>query len=640
MITYIFPFALIEKGSRIAIWGSGKVGQDYWEQIKVLDYCEIIDFVDKNAVDENWMIHSVEHLNEDVDYIVIAVSNPTAIEEIRTELIRRKIAPDKIVSDIKFVGDLRCKLNTREVVLKNSWKQLVQDYMDNSLGRFEYFDTVIRDLHNYQDKDYIRNSVKKVISTFSPEEQVVLLRALMLAECFDAAMMQQYMSCFTKLKNKELVVYLLYEIVWTEITHEEYRYDEYYNDRRNIIKRNTESLLENKTFLLKKRQFAPGQRVQKVCILRQSLPDYSKSSATRLAIDWANELSKRGCEVLILSANYLERMDRVSFIRLHGLQEGFEMNGQYKSKNVYVEKAKGINIADKMCYMLNRLNSFSPDLIIDTCADYEMLSSIVYQYFPLIQIPFRGVNSCTFHHRCIVNNSKELFEIDWARFHSVKKENAVFLSRIGDTQADLNRIASVERKSGRKQYSISENSFLLASVSNRLNIELNCEFIDCVAGILNKHENIVWILVGTDSFPYIQERYELLLQSGRIILWGYENELLTFYKRLDVSMFIYPKATGNGACAYYALLSETAVLTMKCNGDIAAVIGRDNMIENDIHKFGRKIEELYHNSELLRNQWEREIKYSHSNIGTVENYVTGILGTCDEIVREEFQYEC
>lgn len=635
MITYIFPFNLIEKGSRISIWGSGKVGQDYWEQIKVLDYCEIIDFVDKNAVDENWIIHSAEHLNEDVDYIVIAVSNPIAIEEIRTELICRKVAPDKIVSDIKFVGDLRCKLNVREVVLRNLWKQLVKDYMDNSLGRFEYLDTVIRDLHDYEDKDYIRNSVKKVISDFSPEEQVVLLRVLMQAECFDAAMMQQYMSCFAELKNKELVVYLLYEIVWTEIAHEEYRYDEYYNDRRNIIKKNTESLLENKTYLLRKRQFAPGQRVQKVCILRQDLPDYSESAATKLAIDWANELAKRGCEVLILVAGYLEHLDVASIIGLHGLQQRIEMNGQYTLKDVYVEKAKGINIADKMCYMLNRLNSFCPDLVIDTCADYEMLSSIVYQYFPLIQIPFRGVNSCTFHHRCIVN-SKELFETDWARFHSVKKENAIFLTRVGDIQERLSRIESVERKSGRRKYSISENSFLLASVSNRLNRELNGEFIDCVAGILVKHENIVWILVGTDNFPYIQERYELLLQSGRIILWGYENDLSTFYKRLDISMFIYPKATGNAGCVSRALLSGTAVLTMKCNGDIASVIGIDNMVENDIQKFGSRIEELYYNSGLLRNQWEKEIKYYHSKRGTVENYITKILETQNEIVMEEF----
>lgn len=639
MITYIFPFNLIEKGSRISIWGSGKVGQDYWEQIKVLDYCEIIDFVDKNAVDENWMVHSVEHLNEDVDHVVIAVSNPIAIEEIRTELIHRKVAPDKIVSDIKFVGDLRCKLNVREVVLRNLWKQLVKDYMDNSLGRFEYLDTVIRDLHNYEDKDYIRNSVKKLITDFSPEEQVVLLRALMQAECFDAEMMQQYMSCFTELKNKELVVYLLYEIVWMEAVHEEYRYDEYYNDRRNIIKRNTESLLENKTYILKKRQFAPGQRVQKICVLRHILQDYSKKSDTILAIDWANELSKRGCEVLILVAGYLESLDVASFIGIHGLQEVFEMNEQNTLKDVYVERAKGTNITDKMCYMLNRINSFCPDLVIDTCGDYEMLSSIVYQYFPLIQIPFRGVNSCTFHHRCIVH-SKEAFEIDWARFHSIKKENAVFLARIGDMQKILSSIESVERKSGRKKYSISENSFLLASVSNRLNRELNGEFIDCVASILNKYENMVWILVGTDSFPYIQERYELLLQSGRIILWGYENELSTFYKRLDVSMFIYPKTTGNGTCAYYALLSETAVITMKCNGDIANGIGIENMVENDIQKFGNRIEELYHNSDLLRNQWEREIKHCNSNVVSVANYITKILETHDEIVREEFQYEC
>lgn len=635
MIQYIFPFDRIEKGSRIALWGSGKVGQDYWKQIRNTKYCEIIDIVDRSALEENWVIHPVEYLNTSADYIVIAVSNPIAIRQIRKELIRHDVNPDKIVSEIRTAEDTFCELKVEDIVSQNLWKSLIKEYNDNSFGSFEYFSLLINDLHNYKDKDKIKNLIKNVIAGFTAEEQIILLRVFMQAECFDGEMMRQYISSLSKLKNKELVVFLLYEIVWTEIAHEEYRYEDYYNDRRMIIKENTKVLLKNKYYSLQKRRLGSGQRIKKVCILRQNLPDYADSSATQLAISWANELSKMGCEVLILSAGYLEGLNIVSFIRIHGLQEPFEENTQYIIENVNIEKAKGTNIAEKMCYMLNRINDFCPDLVIDTCADYEMLSSIIYQYFPLIQIPFRGVNSCTFHHRCIVN-SKELFEADWEKFHSIKKENAVFLQRTRSFQEELSRIESVERKTERKKYSIPEKSFLLASVSNRVKKELNYDFIDCIAGILNKYESMVWILVGTDSFPYIQEQYDKLLRAGRIILWGYENELLTFYKRLDVSMFIYPETTGNAACAAYALWSETAVLTMRCNGDIASAIGIDNMIVNDIQEFERKIEELYNNPELLHQQWEREIEHFNGHMGTVENYVRTILEIGDEIVREKF----
>lgn len=635
MIQYIFPFDKIEKGSRIAVWGSGKVGQDYWKQIRATGYCEMVDIVDKNAVEGDWIVHSAEYLDTSVDHIVIAVSDPIVTAQIREELIRRGVTPDKIVSGIREAGDTFCELKVRDIISRNLWKKLIKEYEDHSFGRFEYFSLLINDLHHYENKDVIRSLIKGVILDFSSAEQVILLRIFMQAECFDAEMMRQYMSGLTGLENKELVVFLLYEIVWTEIVHEEYRYDDYYNDRRMIIKENTKALLRNRCYSLQKRRFAAGQRIKKVCILRQNLPDYTRSSATQLAVNWANEFSKTGCEVLILSAGYLEDLNIVSFIRLYGLQEPFEENARYTMENVNVEKAKGENIAEKMCYMLNRINEFCPDLVIDTCADYEMLSSIIYQHFPLIQIPFRGENSCTFHHRCIVN-SKELFEKDWERFHSVKKENAVFLQRTREFKEDLNRIGLIERKTGRKEYSISEDSFLLASVSNRLKRELNCKFIDCIAGILNKYENMVWILVGTDSFPYIEEQYETLVRSGRIILWGYENDLLSFYKRLDVSMFIYPETTGNGGSAVYALWSETAVLTMRCNGDIASSIGIDNMVENDLQKFRDKIEELYNNPELLHKQWEREAEYFSSNIGTVEDYIRTILETGNEIVRENF----
>lgn len=635
MIQYIFPFDKIDKGSSIVVWGSGKVGQDYWKQIMTTRYCENIDIVDKCATEEDWIVHSAEYLNISADYIVIAVSDPIAVERIREELIHRGVELDKIVSDIRTAEDAFCELKTEDIKSQNIWKRLIKEYKNNSFGRFEYLSLLINDLHNYENKDEIRSLIKRVISDFIPEEQVILLRIFMQAECFDDEMMRQYMSCLTELKNKELVVFLLYEIVWAEIAHEEYRYDNYYNDRRKIIKENTEALLKNKYYSLQKRQFVAGQRIRKVCILRQNLPDYSRSSASQLAIDWANEFSKMGCEVLILSAGYLDGLNIVSFIRLHGLQESFEENSQYIVKNVRIEKAKGENISEKMCYMLNRINEFCPDLIIDTCADYEMLSSIIYQFFPLIQIPFRGVNSCTYHHRCIVN-SKELFEIDWDRFHSVKKENVIFLRRTRAFQEDLNRIESVERGVERKKYSISEDSFLLASVSNRLIKELNCEFIDCIACILNKYENMIWILVGVDSFPYIQEQYEKLIQSGRIILWGYEDEILSFYKRLDIGMFIYPETTGNAGSAGYALWSQAAVLTMRCNGDIASTIGIDNMVENDILKFRSKIEELYNNPALLHKQWKREMEYFNGHIGTVENYIKTMLDIGNEIVKEKF----
>jgi len=37
-MNYLFPYNLVEKGSKIAIYGFGNVGQDFFEQIITMNY--------------------------------------------------------------------------------------------------------------------------------------------------------------------------------------------------------------------------------------------------------------------------------------------------------------------------------------------------------------------------------------------------------------------------------------------------------------------------------------------------------------------------------------------------------------------------------------------------------------------------
>lgn len=45
---HLFPYELVEKGSRIIIYGAGEVGRSFVEQINANHYCEIIAIVDRN----------------------------------------------------------------------------------------------------------------------------------------------------------------------------------------------------------------------------------------------------------------------------------------------------------------------------------------------------------------------------------------------------------------------------------------------------------------------------------------------------------------------------------------------------------------------------------------------------------------
>lgn len=96
---YLFPFELIRQGSRVVIWGAGKVGKAYYKQLMHTHYCDTILWVDVNWKKyENENVVAPENLREkDYDFIVVAVKRESMASEIRKILLNMKVDAEKIV---------------------------------------------------------------------------------------------------------------------------------------------------------------------------------------------------------------------------------------------------------------------------------------------------------------------------------------------------------------------------------------------------------------------------------------------------------------------------------------------------------------------------------------------------------------
>lgn len=82
----LFPFELIPKDSRIIIYGAGRVGFDYLQQMKHSNYVNVVGVVDINP-DEKKNVMSVRMLNElDFDYIVLATKIDLIAESMKETL--------------------------------------------------------------------------------------------------------------------------------------------------------------------------------------------------------------------------------------------------------------------------------------------------------------------------------------------------------------------------------------------------------------------------------------------------------------------------------------------------------------------------------------------------------------------------
>lgn len=98
-IVYLFPFNKVDKGSRIIIYGAGKVGLEYYEQVTSLQYCEIIQWVDKNYFNyEDNRIHDIKSIrNAEYDYLVIAIASKESVQLVAEAMINMGVPKEKII---------------------------------------------------------------------------------------------------------------------------------------------------------------------------------------------------------------------------------------------------------------------------------------------------------------------------------------------------------------------------------------------------------------------------------------------------------------------------------------------------------------------------------------------------------------
>lgn len=92
---YIFPYSLVGKDTAIVLYGAGKVGESYYEQILENRYCNIVAWVDKNKKGRQ-IILPEEMLDLEYSWIVIAIENEETAMEIIEELRFHGIPERKI----------------------------------------------------------------------------------------------------------------------------------------------------------------------------------------------------------------------------------------------------------------------------------------------------------------------------------------------------------------------------------------------------------------------------------------------------------------------------------------------------------------------------------------------------------------
>ena len=106
----LFPFEFIPKGSRVIIYGLGKIGRGYIKQIKTSHWCKIVGVSDKEKSNNVYCYHFYEvkemHGVQEYDYVIVSIANQEVARSVKDEMLSEGICEDKVFC----VGNKRYEL--------------------------------------------------------------------------------------------------------------------------------------------------------------------------------------------------------------------------------------------------------------------------------------------------------------------------------------------------------------------------------------------------------------------------------------------------------------------------------------------------------------------------------------------------
>ncbi len=104
---WLFPFSDVTPQSKLVLYGAGKIGKQYQEQLSKTSYCSEFLWVDKNYKEMDGVSNPEDLTPNSFDFVIIAIKNKEASDQIKQELIEKGWDEQAIVQP-DFDGLLIC----------------------------------------------------------------------------------------------------------------------------------------------------------------------------------------------------------------------------------------------------------------------------------------------------------------------------------------------------------------------------------------------------------------------------------------------------------------------------------------------------------------------------------------------------
>ncbi|MFA5524729.1 MAG: glycosyltransferase [Tissierellales bacterium] len=341
-----------------------------------------------------------------------------------------------------------------------------------------------------------------------------------------------------------------------------------------------------------------------------------KHSPTKVMLDYAKNIIEYypEYEVKIFVEDNLYCLNKegiISYLYSSGISERCKEEHQsylnnHDIKIYYCDLSKPKK--NRTLDLVKEIDMFQPQAIL-TNSDISLTARILYGTYPITYISMGGdyfwsmadIYLCAYRERIIQSNHK----------YGLLEESKIIEIIHG---LEFNK---PYKKITRKDYQINEDDFVLISVGNRLNAEMDEQFIDYIINFIMKNDRAKWLIVGPKAIPYLENKCYGLL-GDKIIAIEYEEDLQALYRICDV--YVNPIRQSGGISIAMAMNVGLPVIATENSSAAAYYIGKENTSKNiedyllELNKiFTNKSYKEFRSEEVRKNikkfEFEKVIKY-------------------------------
>ncbi|MED4882749.1 glycosyltransferase [Bacillus smithii] len=352
---------------------------------------------------------------------------------------------------------------------------------------------------------------------------------------------------------------------------------------------------------------------------------------TKIAIDYANNLIKYNSKLkikIIVEDMFNYSPNELFFVYSFSSADSKSLSKEHKklfnpSIEVHYSNSR-LPREQRLQEDINAITNFQPQWILKIGAPDSLVVDQLYDYYPVTSFSMGGAEYSEFVDVAIGGRSKE------ATFREINEKGLSSFRYHYFKHTPGIEFQKPKSFTSRESLNLEEEDFVIVTVGNRLDAEMDDMFINGMKTVLSHNKHVKWLLIGLERHKLINDTFGELLKQVRFL--RYAQDLMSVYSICD--MYANPFRKGGGISVAMAMFAGLPVANLEGTNDANIYIPKGKA--KSLYDYFSYIENLIKDKEFLNTEKEVFQETIKENFGfqSATKHIIELLGKSEVIFLE------